>query len=115
MVLLDEEVGSGATIISKDAYWSEQLSDEEYEAAKGDCAEKGLVINSKEHLINLRTYIKVFWAFFILRKSDWGLVRVVLDVVSMLERKCFAIYAELGLLSAKVILKSSKASNKTPR
>jgi len=43
------------------------------------------------------------------------LVRVVLGAVSMLERKCFAIYAELGLLSAKVILKSSKASNKTPR
>eukprot|EP00979_Chaetoceros_neogracilis_P015557 scaffold6146_cov256-Chaetoceros_neogracile.AAC.11 len=67
------EVGSGATIISKDAYWSEQLSDEEYEAAKGDCAEKGLVINSKEHLINLRTYIKVFGGILHPEKKRLGL------------------------------------------
>ena len=54
------EVGSGATLIANDSYWSEQLNDEEYEAAKDEYGRQGLVINTKEHLINLRTYIKVF-------------------------------------------------------
>ncbi len=54
------EVGSGATVIAKDEYWVRQLSDEEYTKAQEEFKDLGLVVRSKEHMINLRTYIEVF-------------------------------------------------------
>jgi len=54
------EVGSGATVIAKDEYWAGQLSDEEYAKAKEEFQELGMVVRTKEHLINLRSYIGVF-------------------------------------------------------
>lgn len=54
------EVGSGATIVSKDEFWSNQLSDTVYEKEKEEYKLLGVVIRSKEHLINLKAYIKVF-------------------------------------------------------
>ena len=54
------EVGSGATIIGKDEYWVDQLSDEEYTKAKDEFNDQGLIVQSKEHMINLRSYLEVF-------------------------------------------------------
>lgn len=54
------EVGSGASIIAEDEYWVEQLSDEEYIKAKDEFKEQGLIVRTKEHMINLRSYLKVF-------------------------------------------------------
>ena len=55
------EVGSGASIIAKDhEYWAEELSDEEYIKAKDEFKEQGLIVRTKEHMINLKSYLKVF-------------------------------------------------------
>ena len=54
------EVGSGATIISRDEYWADQLSDEEFMEAKDEFKAKGLIVRTKEHMMNLQCYLKVF-------------------------------------------------------
>ena len=55
------EVGSGAPIISKNDFWSDQLSDEEYEKEKEALkVTEGIVINSKEYMINFRAYVEAF-------------------------------------------------------
>jgi len=59
------EVGSGATIISGDDYWADKLTDEEFRIEQEELKEKeGLIIRSKEHLINLRSYMDVFGGLF---------------------------------------------------
>ncbi len=54
------EVGSGATIIANDEFWLEKLSDEEYTKAKDEYKEQGVIVKTKEHLINLKSYVEVF-------------------------------------------------------
>ncbi len=54
------EVGSGATVISKDEYWSEELPDDEYEREKQSLLAEGIIIPSKEYIINFRAYVKAF-------------------------------------------------------
>lgn len=55
------EVGSGATVISKDEYWSEELSDGDYQREKERLlTNEGIVIQSKEYMINLWAYIQAF-------------------------------------------------------
>lgn len=50
------EVGSGVTVISKDTYWDDTLSDEEFLGAKKDLLDRGFVIKNKEHLVNFRSF-----------------------------------------------------------
>lgn len=54
------EVGSGATIIGKDPFWSDRISDEEYENESKALAKRGYTINSKEYLVNFRIWEKTF-------------------------------------------------------
>jgi asparagine synthase (glutamine-hydrolysing) len=54
------EVGSGATIIGMDSYWSDRISDAEYENETKALAERGYVVNSKEHLVNFRIWEQIF-------------------------------------------------------
>lgn len=61
------EVGSGATIIGKDKYWTTcsspqyNISDEEFaEEQKRFMEEHAVIINSKEYLVNIRIYMKEF-------------------------------------------------------
>lgn len=54
------ELGSGACIISKDEYWNARIKDDEYKADVLDLKQKGIVIQTKEHLINFRAYCEVF-------------------------------------------------------
>lgn len=54
------EVGSGATIIGKDWFWNDRLSDEEFTAETKVLATRGYVINSKEYLINFRIWERTF-------------------------------------------------------
>ena len=63
------EVGSGASIIAEDDYWAEQLSDDEYTYAKNEFEEQGLILKTKEHMINLRCYLKVFGGLVHLEKK----------------------------------------------
>ena len=54
------EVGSGAAVIANNEFWSEQLSDEKYKEKVTSLEEQGILIRSKEHLINFRSYVKIF-------------------------------------------------------
>lgn len=55
------EVGSGATVIGKDAFWAEKLPDDEFEKEKEKLREEeGIIINTKENMINFRIYIETF-------------------------------------------------------
>lgn len=50
------EVGSGITVISKDAYWNDTISDDEFLSAKNLLMNRGFVIKNKEHLVNFRAF-----------------------------------------------------------
>ncbi|KAL7543884.1 hypothetical protein ACHAWF_007474 [Thalassiosira exigua] len=54
------EVGSGATVIGKDPFWSERVSDEEFEAETKALANQGYVVGSKEKLVNFRIWERTF-------------------------------------------------------
>mmetsp|Transcript_3902 Transcript_3902/g.8599 ORF Transcript_3902/g.8599 Transcript_3902/m.8599 type:complete len:365 (-) Transcript_3902:31-1125(-) len=54
------EVGSGATVIGKDPFWKDRVSDEELAEASNALAERGYVIKSKEYLVNFRIWEKTF-------------------------------------------------------
>mmetsp|Transcript_37103 Transcript_37103/g.68126 ORF Transcript_37103/g.68126 Transcript_37103/m.68126 type:complete len:367 (-) Transcript_37103:50-1150(-) len=54
------EVGSGVTIIGKDPFWSERLSDDEFEAETKALVDRGYIIQSKENLVNFRIWEKTF-------------------------------------------------------
>jgi asparagine synthase (glutamine-hydrolysing) len=55
------EVGSGATVIGKDDYWTRNgISDEEFESEAAELNEQGVIVNSKEYLVNIRIYKNVF-------------------------------------------------------
>ena len=54
------EVGSGATIIGKDEFWSERISDEELATESAALAKRGYIINSKEYLVNHRIWERIF-------------------------------------------------------
>ena len=55
------EVGSGATVIGKDPYWTiNGISDNEFEEEAAKLKEKGVIIKSKEYLVNVRIYQDVF-------------------------------------------------------
>ena len=58
------EVGSGITVISTDAYWTESglISDGEFAAAKAEMLARGYVLQSKEHLANFRAFEQCFGA-----------------------------------------------------
>ena len=57
------EVGSGITIIGYDEYWTNyhNITDEEFRTEQTTLRkEHGIIINSKEYLMNFRTYQQVF-------------------------------------------------------
>ena len=57
------EVGSGITIIGYDDYWTNyhNITDEEFRMEQTNLRrEHGIIINSKEYLMNFRTYQQVF-------------------------------------------------------
>ena len=56
------EVGSGITVIGHDEYWTRNhnITDEEFHNEQASLKELGIVINSKEYLVNLRTFQTVF-------------------------------------------------------
>merc|ERR1719203_1366823 len=54
------EVGSGATIIGKDLFWNDRLSDEEFATETKALATRGYVIKSKENLVNFRIWERTF-------------------------------------------------------
>lgn len=54
------EVGSGATVIGKDEYWKDRLSDTEFEEEVEELKKHGFKISSKEYLINFRVFEKCF-------------------------------------------------------
>ena len=54
------EVGSGATVIGKDSFWANRISDDEFDAEKAALAQRGYVINSKELLVNFRIWEDIF-------------------------------------------------------
>lgn len=54
------EVGSGATVIGKDAFWSDRISDEEFESETKSLRGRGYVIGSKEYLVNFRVWERTF-------------------------------------------------------
>ncbi|KAL7541375.1 hypothetical protein ACHAXR_010871 [Thalassiosira sp. AJA248-18] len=54
------EVGSGATVIGKDHFWNNRISNEEFEAETKALVERGYVIKSKENLVNFRIWEKTF-------------------------------------------------------
>ena len=54
------EVGSGATVIGKDPFWSDRVSDEELEAESESLAKRGYVVRTKEYLVNFRIWERTF-------------------------------------------------------
>ena len=54
------EVGSGATIIGKNDFWKDLVSDEEFEAERAALLTRGFVIKDKEQLFNFRAFEKQF-------------------------------------------------------
>ena len=54
------EVGSGITVIARDAFWAELVSDDELSAETARLLERGFVIQSKEHLTNFRAFEAAF-------------------------------------------------------
>lgn len=55
------EVGSGITIIGHDEYWKDHLSEEDFITAQEQIRLKqGILIRSKEHLVNYRAFEAVF-------------------------------------------------------
>merc|ERR1711957_237693 len=54
------EVGSGATIIGRDGFWKERVSDAEFAADAKALAARGYVIKSKENLVNFRIWERTF-------------------------------------------------------
>lgn len=56
------EMGSGATVIGHDEYWTKYhgITDEELEEEAAKLNEMGVIIKLKESLVNIRIYQKVF-------------------------------------------------------
>lgn len=57
------EVGSGATIIGKDDYWTREphnISDKMFQMEQFALGEEGVVIRTKENLVNIRIYKDIF-------------------------------------------------------
>lgn len=54
------EVGSGATVISQDAFWEDRVSDEAFAQAQQQLLARGFVIKNKEHLANFRAFEAAF-------------------------------------------------------
>ena len=54
------EVGSGAAVVGRDAFWSDRVSDEEFEAEAKSLRERGYVVGSKESLVNFRIWERTF-------------------------------------------------------
>ncbi|CAK0881906.1 unnamed protein product [Prorocentrum cordatum] len=54
------EVGSGITVVSGDAFWSDSISDEELAAATADMLSRGYALQGKEHLANFRAFEACF-------------------------------------------------------
>jgi len=54
------EVGSGITIIGHDEYWSDMISDEEFEKEAAQLTKRGFKISSKEYLVNFRAFEACF-------------------------------------------------------
>ena len=54
------EVGSGATIIGRNPFWNDRISDEEFEAETKDLLTRGYLIKTKENLMNFRIWEKTF-------------------------------------------------------
>ncbi|KNC77337.1 hypothetical protein SARC_10204 [Sphaeroforma arctica JP610] len=54
------EVGSGITVIGKDPYWQDKVSDSEFQNQQAEAAERGFVLKNKEHLVNFRAFEECF-------------------------------------------------------
>jgi len=55
------EVGSGATVIGKDPYWKDTVPDDEFrEVTSALESEEGILLRTKENLVNFRIYRDVF-------------------------------------------------------
>ena len=54
------EVGSGITVISKDDFWAEMISDAELNDARAEMLSRGYVLKDKEHLANFRAFELAF-------------------------------------------------------
>jgi asparagine synthase (glutamine-hydrolysing) len=54
------EVGSGATVIGKDSFWKDRVSDEEFQSEVEALMARGFRIPTKEYLINFRAFEQVF-------------------------------------------------------
>ena len=54
------EVGSGITVIGHGEYWTDIISDDEFEAEAASLLERGFVISSKEYLVNFRAFESCF-------------------------------------------------------
>ena len=54
------EVGSGVSVVSNDAFWSEIITDDEFVRERDTWAARGVVLKDKEHLVNFRAYREAF-------------------------------------------------------
>lgn len=54
------EVGSGITVIGKDPYWTNIISDDQFSKEVELLKAQGFIIKNKEHLINYRAFARVF-------------------------------------------------------
>jgi asparagine synthase (glutamine-hydrolysing) len=54
------EVGSGVTVIGKDPYWQDIVSDEEFSLVTTELLERGFDIRTKEYLVNFRVFEECF-------------------------------------------------------
>mmetsp|Transcript_23164 Transcript_23164/g.38308 ORF Transcript_23164/g.38308 Transcript_23164/m.38308 type:complete len:344 (+) Transcript_23164:127-1158(+) len=52
------EIGSGVTVIGKDSYWAEKISDEDFKVEAAPLLSRGFVMKNKEHLIYFRAFEK---------------------------------------------------------
>ena len=55
-------MGSGATVIGNDTFWSDRVSDEELKAESESLAKRGYVVRTKEYLVNFRIWERAFGA-----------------------------------------------------
>lgn len=54
------EVGSGVSIIAKDAFWAQYVSDDELQEELANMHVRGYDLKNKEHLVNFRAFERAF-------------------------------------------------------